>query len=45
MTVLDEVRRSALPLTGPGDLDPLLERVGEARFVLIGEASHGTHDF
>ncbi|MBB5780567.1 erythromycin esterase family protein [Nonomuraea jabiensis] len=45
MTVLDEVRRSALPLTGPGDLDPLMERVGEARFVLIGEASHGTHDF
>ncbi|KAB8189793.1 erythromycin esterase family protein [Nonomuraea phyllanthi] len=45
MTVLDEVRRSALPLTGPGDLDPLLDRVGEARFVLIGEASHGTHDF
>ncbi|TMS00566.1 erythromycin esterase family protein [Nonomuraea basaltis] len=45
MTDLDAVRRSALPLTGPGDLDPLLDRVGRARFVLIGEASHGTHDF
>ncbi|MEV4174052.1 erythromycin esterase family protein [Nonomuraea sp. NPDC049709] len=45
MTNQDEVRRAALPLTGPGDLGPLLERVGEARFVLIGEASHGTHDF
>ncbi|HEX4817613.1 MAG TPA: erythromycin esterase family protein [Nonomuraea sp.] len=45
MTDLDEVRRGALPLTGARDLDPLLDRVGEARFVLIGEASHGTHDY
>ncbi|RJL22829.1 erythromycin esterase family protein [Bailinhaonella thermotolerans] len=29
----------------PGDLDPLLARVGDARLVLIGEASHGTHEF
>ncbi len=27
------------------DLDPLLERIGEARVVLIGEASHGTSEF
>ena len=27
------------------DFDPLLELVGDARCVLIGEASHGTHDF
>src|SRR5205085_2186657 len=27
------------------DYDALLEMVGEARFVLIGEASHGTHEF
>jgi protein-L-isoaspartate(D-aspartate) O-methyltransferase len=27
------------------DLDPLLERVGGARVVLIGEASHGTSEF
>src|SRR5919205_993264 len=34
------------PLTGAAaDHDPLLERVGEARFVLLGEASHGTHEF
>ncbi|MFB9235402.1 erythromycin esterase family protein [Plantactinospora siamensis] len=32
-------------LGGPGDFDPLLERVGAARVVLIGEASHGTYDF
>jgi erythromycin esterase-like protein len=29
----------------PRDFSALLERVGNARFVLIGEASHGTHEF
>ncbi|BDP41905.1 hypothetical protein DAETH_18740 [Deinococcus aetherius] len=34
------------PLTGASnDYDALLDGVGEARFVLIGEASHGTHEF
>jgi erythromycin esterase len=27
------------------DLDPLIERIGDARFVLLGEASHGTHEY
>ena len=27
------------------DYDPLLELIGNARFVLIGDASHGTHEF
>lgn len=27
------------------DLDPVLERIGDARVVCIGEASHGTHEF
>ena len=27
------------------DYDPLIEYIGNARFVLIGEASHGTHEF
>lgn len=27
------------------DLAPLLERIGEARVVLLGEATHGTHEF
>src|SRR5829696_2187491 len=42
---LTEVRRLARPLHRAGDLDPLLERIGAARIVLIGEASHGTADF
>jgi erythromycin esterase-like protein len=33
-------------LTGaPEDFDQLLGLVGDARFVLLGEASHGTHEF
>jgi erythromycin esterase len=27
------------------DLDPLMERIGDATSVLLGEASHGTHEF
>jgi erythromycin esterase-like protein len=45
-TLADAVRRAAQPLTGAaGDYDALLDLIGEARFVLIGEASHGTHEF
>ncbi|HEX8201542.1 MAG TPA: erythromycin esterase family protein, partial [Isosphaeraceae bacterium] len=40
------VRRAAHPLRGAADdYDPLLELIGDARFVLLGEASHGTHEF
>jgi erythromycin esterase-like protein len=36
----------AISLTGPhAGFDALLEHIGDARFVLIGEASHGTHEF
>lgn len=45
MTGAEEIGRCALPLGTSDDLDPLLERVGGARYVLIGEASHGTRDF
>jgi erythromycin esterase len=27
------------------DLDPFMERVGDANYVLLGEASHGTSEF
>jgi erythromycin esterase-like protein len=42
----DAVARDALPLTGDAhDYDALIERIGGARVVLLGEASHGTHEF
>ncbi|MGI5200073.1 erythromycin esterase family protein [Spirillospora sp. CA-108201] len=40
-----DVRGAALPLEYAEDLDPLLDRNGDARCVLIGEASHGTHEY
>src|SRR5436190_18323021 len=44
--VLDVVRAAAHPLTGADhDYDPLLELIGERCVVLLGEASHGTHEF
>lgn len=40
------IREAAHPITGdPRDYDPLLEQIGDAHFVLLGEASHGTHEF
>ncbi|HYH33052.1 MAG TPA: erythromycin esterase family protein [Pseudonocardia sp.] len=42
---LADVRAVARPLHTDADLDGLLERVGDARLVLIGEASHGTHEY
>lgn len=43
---LHRLREAAQPLTGaPDDHNALLAMVGDARFVLLGEASHGTHEF
>lgn len=44
--LVDAVRGSAQPLAGTArDYDPLIDLVGDARFALLGEASHGTHEF
>jgi erythromycin esterase-like protein len=40
------VRDAAHPITGSADdYDLLLELIGDAQVVLLGEASHGTHEF
>ncbi|WP_260191969.1 erythromycin esterase family protein [Actinophytocola gossypii] len=45
MSYRDDVLALSRPLADAGDLDALLDRVGEARVVMLGEASHGTHEF
>ena len=45
-TVTEMLGEIARPLAGHArDYDELLDAIGDARFVLIGEASHGTHEF
>lgn len=44
--VSDVVREAAHPLVGEADdYDPLMKLIGNSPLVLIGEASHGTHEF
>jgi erythromycin esterase-like protein len=44
--VIESVAAAAQPLAGGGnDYGQLLAAVGDARFVLLGEASHGTEEF
>src|SRR6266566_9859266 len=46
MTCAECVREIAQPLAGEArDYDALLQLIDDARLVLIGEASHGTHEF
>jgi erythromycin esterase-like protein/predicted phosphoribosyltransferase len=43
---VEVIRRRAIKLAGtPADHDAFLHAVGDARLVLIGEATHGTHEF
>ena len=42
----DVINEAAHPLVGEvDDYDPLMKLIGDASLVLIGEASHGTHEF
>jgi erythromycin esterase-like protein len=43
--LLEHLGRACRPLGGPEDTDELLERIGDARYVLLGEASHGTSEY
>src|SRR5215216_6597130 len=45
-SVAAKIRDKAVPLENTSDvIDAIPGLVGDARFVLIGEASHGTHEF
>ncbi len=45
MSLAEQVRQAALPLESAADLGPLLRRMGDARVVMLGEATHGTREF
>jgi erythromycin esterase-like protein len=46
MPVAAVIHKAARPVTGSvQDYDALLELIGDAQVVLLGEASHGTHEF
>lgn len=47
LRVLDRnaVRLNSTDGANAADIDAIVERIGDARIVCIGEASHGTHDF
>ena len=45
-SLVDRIRDFAHPLIGSrSDLDPLLDKIGDRSIVLLGEATHGTHEF
>lgn len=43
--LIEAINEAAIPLEKPADYSSLMEQIGDARFVMIGEASHGTHEF
>lgn len=42
---LDYFSETVHPLDSPEPLEPLYEAIGDRRFVLLGESSHGTHEY
>ena len=44
-SLTEAIKKFAQPFNNPEDLTPLLKAVGDAKIVLLGEASHGTSEF
>ncbi|MDO8953894.1 MAG: erythromycin esterase family protein [Gammaproteobacteria bacterium] len=44
--LVDIISNKATPLkNNPHDYDKLIDKIGDSRFVLLGEATHGSHEF
>ena len=43
--LINKINQHAHPIKTIADLDPLLEQIGDASIVLLGEATHGTKEF
>lgn len=44
-SVTEAIKKFSLPFGGSENMTPLLNAVGDAKIVLLGEASHGTSEF
>lgn len=42
---VNSIKQWAYPLQSKAGLQPLFDRIGDARIVMLGEASHGTHEY
>ncbi len=45
MITTQDIAKDYRRLETANDLDALIESIGDARYVLLGEASHGTHEY
>lgn len=43
--ITDYIKENSFELNDSSDLDPLMDAIGDSNYVLLGEASHGTHEY